>query len=77
MTTSGHDVNPERRSERGSLLGDLVVIESPLDRYLLNSSMMDPFRLEDDGSLVLYIAKDPLGKELEPNWRPAPGGSFS
>ena len=53
-----------------------LFIENPLDRYLLNSPMMDQFKLEGNGSLVLHIAKDSPGKELESNWLPAPNGPF-
>ena len=53
-----------------------LFIENQLDRYLLNSGMMDRFKMEDDGSLVLHIGKDSPGKDLEPNWLPAPNGPF-
>jgi len=53
-----------------------LFIENQLDRYLLNSGMMDRFKMEDDGSLVLYIGKDSPGKDLESNWLPAPNGPF-
>jgi hypothetical protein len=53
-----------------------LFIENPLDRYLLNSTMIDQFVRGDDGSLVLHISKDSPGKELEPNWLPAPDGPF-
>lgn len=53
-----------------------LFIHNPLNRYLLNSNMMDDFVYGEDGSLTLYIQKDSLGKELEPNWLPAPDGPF-
>jgi hypothetical protein len=53
-----------------------LLIENPLERYLLNSSMMDQFRMEADGSLVLHIEKDSPGGGLESNWLPAPDGPF-
>jgi len=53
-----------------------LFIENPLDRYLLNSTMMDQFKKERDGSLVLHIAKNSPGGELESNWLPAPDGPF-
>ncbi|MFC1799777.1 DUF1254 domain-containing protein [Candidatus Eisenbacteria bacterium] len=56
--------------------GTQLFIDNPLDRYLLNSTMMDQFRLEADGSLIINIAKDSPGKDLEGNWLPAPDGPF-
>jgi hypothetical protein len=53
-----------------------LFIHNSLDRYLLNSNMMDNFIFADDGSLTLYIQKDSPGKELEANWLPAPDGSL-
>lgn len=53
-----------------------LFIENSLDRYLLNSTMLDQFKLESDGSLVLYISKESPGSELEANWLPAPDGPF-
>ena len=35
-----------------------LLIENPLNRYLLNSTMMDQFKLGENGSLTLYIQKD-------------------
>mgnify|MGYP001812605222 CR=1 FL=1 len=53
-----------------------LLVENPLDRYLLNSSMQDQFQWQEDGSLVLYIGKEPPGEALESNWLPAPDGPF-
>ena len=53
-----------------------LLVENSLDRYLLNSTMMDQFVIEEDGSLTLYIQKDSPGEKLEPNWLPAPKGPF-
>lgn len=53
-----------------------LFIDNPIDRYLLNSTMMDDFGIGDDGSLNLLIQKDPPDAELEPNWLPAPDGPF-
>jgi hypothetical protein len=51
-----------------------LFIENPLDRYLLNSNMMDEFKLDEDGSLTLHISADSPGENLESNWLPAPDG---
>ncbi len=53
-----------------------LLIDNPLNRYLLNSPMMDGFVMNADGSLTLYVQKESPGKELEPNWLPAPDGPF-
>ena len=53
-----------------------LFVRNPLDRYLLNSTMLDDFAFLEDGSLVLYIGKESPGAELESNWLPAPDGPF-
>jgi hypothetical protein len=53
-----------------------LLIQNPLNRYLLNSSMREDFVYQDDGSLTLYLQKDSPGKALEANWLPAPDGPF-
>lgn len=53
-----------------------LLIDNPLNRYLLNSPMMEQFVLGEDGSLTLYMQKESPGKELESNWLPAPDGPF-
>ena len=53
-----------------------LFIHNPLDRYLLNSTMLERFRKEADRSIVFSIQKDSPGKNLEPNWLPAPDGPF-
>ena len=53
-----------------------LLIDNPLNRYLLNSPMMEQFVFNEDGSLTLYVQKESPGKELESNWLPAPDGPF-
>jgi len=53
-----------------------LFIHNPLDRYLLNSTMMDQFAKEEDGSIIFYIQKVSPGKDKEANWLPAPDGPF-
>jgi len=53
-----------------------LLVPNQLDRYLLNSPMMDQFVIGKDGSLTLYIQKKSPGKKLESNWLPAPDGPF-
>ena len=53
-----------------------LLIDNPINRYLLNSPMMEQFVFNVDGSLTFYVQKESPGKDLEPNWLPAPDGSF-
>ncbi len=53
-----------------------LFIENPLGRYLLNSSMLEQFKREENGSLILYFGKDSPGEKLVSNWLPAPDGPF-
>jgi hypothetical protein len=53
-----------------------LFVENPLDRYLLNSTTMDDFRMEGDGALTLLIQKDEPDTHSTSNWLPAPDGPF-
>ena len=53
-----------------------LFVRNPLQRYLLNSTMLDDFVFEDDGSLVLTISKDAPKDARQANWLPAPDGPF-
>ncbi len=51
-----------------------LLIQNPIDRYLINSPMLPGLKKNPDGSLTLYIQKDSPGKDKESNWLPAPNG---
>src|SRR6202011_89442 len=51
-----------------------LLIENPINRYLINSPMLPDLKKNDDGSLTLYIQKESPGKDKESNWPPAPDG---
>lgn len=51
-----------------------LLIENPINRYLINSPMLPGLKKNDDGSLTITIQKDSPGKEKESNWLPAPDG---
>jgi hypothetical protein len=51
-----------------------LLIENPINRYLINSPMLPRMHENPDGSLTLYVQKDSPGKAKESNWLPAPNG---
>ena len=53
-----------------------LLVENPIDRYLLNSTMMDQFNRDADGGITFYLQNESPGKAKESNWLPAPKGPF-
>jgi len=51
-----------------------LLIENPINRYLINTPMLPDLKKNADGSLTIYIQKDSPGKDQESNWLPAPDG---
>ena len=54
-----------------------LLVHNPINRYLLNSTMLPEFTFDDDGGLTLHIQNESPGKDKEANWLPAPKGPFS
>ena len=57
-------------------LPDRLLVANPIGRYLINSPMLPRLKRDADGGITLYLQSESPGKELEPNWLPAPKGSF-
>jgi hypothetical protein len=53
-----------------------LLIENPINRYLINSPMLSSMKKNADGSLTLYIQKDAPAADKKANWLPAPDGTI-
>jgi len=53
-----------------------LLYANPLNRYLLNSAMLDRLKKDADGGITLYLQNESPGKDKESNWLPAPMGPF-
>lgn len=52
------------------------LVDNPIDRYLINSSMLSRLEKNDKGEIVLYLQHESPGSQLESNWLPAPSDAF-
>ncbi|MCH4869959.1 DUF1254 domain-containing protein [Pseudomonas sp. TMW22089] len=53
-----------------------LLVENPLDRYLINSRMLPDLKRDADGGVTLYLQPQPPAGDLQNNWLPAPDGPF-
>lgn len=53
-----------------------LLVENPINRYLINSPMLPSLKKNKDGSLTLYIQKDAPSADKKANWLPAPNGAI-
>jgi hypothetical protein len=51
-----------------------LLIDNPINRYLINSPMLPDLKKNPDDSLTIYMQKDSPGADKESNWLPAPDG---
>ncbi len=57
-------------------LPESLLVENPINRYVINSPMLPNLVNNPDGSLTIYVQNASPGAEKEPNWLPAPAGPF-
>jgi len=53
-----------------------LLIQNPINRYLINTPMLPHMKKNADGSLTFYIQNKTPGKANESNWLPAPDAPF-
>lgn len=53
-----------------------LMVDNPIDRYLINSPMLDRLTRNPDGGLTLYLQTASPGAALANNWLPAPNGQM-
>ena len=51
-----------------------LLMQNPINRYLINSPMLPDMKKNADGSVTIHIQRDSPGKDKESNWLPAPDG---
>ena len=51
-----------------------LLIENPINRYVINSPMLPELKTNTDGSLTIYIQKDEPPADKKSNWLPAANG---
>jgi hypothetical protein len=49
-----------------------LLIQNPINPYLINSPMLPNLKKNADGSLTIYIQKDAPAADKKANWLPAP-----
>lgn len=53
-----------------------LLVENPINRYLINSPMVPNLVKDPDGGITIYVQNEPPGPGKEANWLPAPDGPF-
>jgi hypothetical protein len=57
-------------------LPSILLVANPINRYLINSPMLNTLTNDPDGGITLYIQNASPGADKESNWLPAPKGPF-
>ncbi len=51
-----------------------LLIDNPINRYLINSPMLPNMKTNPDGSVTIYVQNTSPASDKESNWLPAPNG---
>jgi hypothetical protein len=54
-----------------------LLVDNPINRYLINSAMLPDLVLDADGGVTVYVQTSSPGPDREANWLPAPAGPFA
>lgn len=54
-----------------------LLVDNPINRYLINSPMLPDLTKNPDGSLTIYVQNSPPESDKTSNWLPAPPGPFT
>lgn len=57
-------------------LPEILLVDNPIDRYLINSPMLPNLVRNPDGGITIYLQHASPGPEKEANWLPTPAGDF-
>jgi hypothetical protein len=53
-----------------------LLVDNPMNRYLINSPMLPSLKRDSNGGVTLYLQHASPGKDKASNWLPAPNGPF-
>ncbi|TFU01291.1 DUF1254 domain-containing protein [Polymorphobacter arshaanensis] len=53
-----------------------LLIDNPINRYLINSPMLPDLKKNPDGGFTIYVSNKSPGADKESNWLPAPNGEI-
>ena len=54
-----------------------LLVDNPIDRYLINSPMLPDLVRDPDGGLTIHVQHTSPGANREANWLPSPAGPFT
>lgn len=57
-------------------LPEILLVDNPINRYLINSPMLANLVRNPDGGITIYLQHTTPGPEKEANWLPTPAGDF-